>query len=256
LRNSALVEVLAAEERVAVRGEHLELPLAVDVGQLDDGDVEGAAAQIVDGDLAVAAALVETVGERGRGRLVDDALDGETRDAPRVLGRLALRVVEVRGHRDDRLGDRLAEIVLGGLLHLHQDARGNLLRRHLLAVDLDPCVAVVGLDDLVRHHADVLLDDGIVIPAADQPLDRVERVLRIGHRLPLGRLAHQDLVVLGEGDDGRGRTIALAVLYHARLAPLHDRDTGVGRAEVDADDFCHLRKTPWVYELAGGIGGV
>ena len=71
----ALVEVLAAEERVAVGGEHLELALAVDVGDLDDRDVERAAAEVVHRDLAVAARLVEAVGERGRRRLVDDALD-------------------------------------------------------------------------------------------------------------------------------------------------------------------------------------
>ena len=61
------------------------------------------------------------------------------------------------GHGDHRLGDRLAEVVLGGLLHLHEDARRDLRRGHLLAADLDPGVAVVGLDDLVGHQADVLL---------------------------------------------------------------------------------------------------
>ena len=97
--------------------------------------------------------LVEAVGQRGRGRLVDDALDVEAGDAAGVLGRLALRVVEVGRHGDHRLGDRLAEIVLGGLLHLLQHPRRDLRRRHLLAAHLDPGVAVVGLDDLVGHHA-------------------------------------------------------------------------------------------------------
>ena len=55
--------------------EHFELALAVDVGDLDDGDVERAAAQVVHRDLAIAARLVEAVGQRSRGRLVDDALD-------------------------------------------------------------------------------------------------------------------------------------------------------------------------------------
>ena len=45
-----------------------------------------------------------------------------------VLGRLALRVVEVRGDGDDRLGDLLAEVVLGGLLQLLQDLRADLRR--------------------------------------------------------------------------------------------------------------------------------
>ena len=78
-----LVEVLAAQERVAVGRQHFELVLAFDVGDLDDRDVERAAAQVVDGDLAVAFLLVEAERERRRGRLVDDPLDVEARDACR-----------------------------------------------------------------------------------------------------------------------------------------------------------------------------
>ena len=104
--DEALVEVFAAEERVAVRGQHFELLLAIDFGDLDDGNVERAAAKVVDGDLAIAALLVQAVGQRGRGRFVDDALDFQARDAAGVLGRLALRVVEVRRHRDHGFGDR------------------------------------------------------------------------------------------------------------------------------------------------------
>ncbi len=116
--DDAHVEVLAAEEGVAVGGQHLELVLALDLRDLDDGDVEGAAAQVVDGDLLVAALLVHAVGQGRGGGLVDDALDLEPGDAPGVLGGLTLGVVEIGRHRDDRLGDRLAQVVLGGLLHL------------------------------------------------------------------------------------------------------------------------------------------
>ena len=143
--DDALVEVLAAEEGVAVGRQHFELLLAVDVGDLDDRDVEGAAAEVVDGDLAVAlAVLVEAEGQRGRGRLVDDALDVQAGDAAGVLGGLALAVVEVGRHRDHGLGHFLAEVVLGGLLHLAQHFGADLRRRELLAAHLDPGVAVVG----------------------------------------------------------------------------------------------------------------
>ena len=122
--DDALVEVVAAEVRVAVGRLDLEDALA----QLQDRDVEGAAAQVVDGDLLVVL-LVEAVGQGRRGRLVDDPLDLEAGDPAGVLGRLALRVVEVGRDGDDRLGDLLAEVRLGVRLELLQDHRADLGRR-------------------------------------------------------------------------------------------------------------------------------
>ena len=74
----ALVEVVAAEVGVAVRGLDLDDALA----HLEDRDVEGAAAEVVDGDRLVLL-LVEAVGERRRRRLVDDAQDLEARRSGR-----------------------------------------------------------------------------------------------------------------------------------------------------------------------------
>src|SRR6059036_2833724 len=187
LRNSSavdshtLVEVLAAEEGVAVGRLDLEDALA----DLEDRDVEGAPAQVEDGDLLVLL-LVEAVGERGRGGLVDDAEHVQARDLARVLGRLTLAVVEVGGHGDDRLGHLLAQVVLGGLLHLLEDKGGDLGGAVLLAAHLDPGVAVVGAHDLVGQDLHRLLDLGILVPAADQALDREHRVLGVRDRLPAG----------------------------------------------------------------------
>jgi hypothetical protein len=84
---------------VAVGGEHLEDAVA----DVEDGDVEGAAAEVEDRDLLVLL-LVQAVGQRRRGGLVDDALDLEAGDLAGVLGGLALGVVEVGRHGDDRFG--------------------------------------------------------------------------------------------------------------------------------------------------------
>jgi hypothetical protein len=169
--DDALVEVLAAQEGVAVGRQHLELLLAVDVGDLDDRDVEGAATQVEDGDLAVAlAVLVQAEGQRRGGGLVDDALDVQAGDAAGVLGGLALAVVEVGRHGDHGFGDFFAEVVLGGLLHLAQHFGADLRRRQLLAAHLDPGVAVVGGGDLVGHQVDVLLHFLLGELAADQAL--------------------------------------------------------------------------------------
>ena len=95
-----LVEVVAAE--VVVTGGRLDLEHAV--ADLEHGHVERAAAEVEDEDRLVGL-LVEAVGQRGRGRLVDDALDVEAGDLAGVLGRLALVVVEVRGDGDHRAVD-------------------------------------------------------------------------------------------------------------------------------------------------------
>jgi hypothetical protein len=88
----------------------------------------------------------------------------------------------------------LAQVILGGLLHLHQHARRHLRRRHLLAAHLDPGVAVVGLDDLVGHH---LMSFCTTSSSNLRPIRRLTAnrvLLRIGDRLALGRLADQHLV--------------------------------------------------------------
>jgi hypothetical protein len=66
---------------VVTRGR---LDLEDAVADLEHGHVERAAAEVEDEDRLVGL-LVEAVGERRRGRLVDDALDVEARDLPASL---------------------------------------------------------------------------------------------------------------------------------------------------------------------------
>ena len=93
------VDVLAAEERVAGGRDDLEDAARAD---LEDRDVERAAAEVVDGDRLLDV-LAEPVGQRGRRRLVDDADDVEPGNLAGVLGGLPLVVVEVRRDGDDGL---------------------------------------------------------------------------------------------------------------------------------------------------------
>ena len=248
--DEAHVEVLAAEEGVAVGRLHLEHAVA----DLEDRNVEGAAAEVVDRDGA-GLLLVEAVGERGRGRLVDDAQHFEAGDLAGVLGGLALGVVEIGRNGDDRLLDLLAEIGLGGLLHLLQDEGGNLRGRIGLAVGLDPGVAVGGAHDLVGDELLVLLDHRIVEAAADQALDREDGVLGIGDRLALGRLADEPLAVVGEGDDRRRGAHALRVLDDLRRLAFHDGDAGIGGAEVDTDDLAHVLASSLLRQVGRALIG-
>jgi hypothetical protein len=228
-----LVEVVAAKVVVAVRRLDLEDALA----ELEHRHVERAAAEVEDEDRLVGALLVEAVGERGRGRLVDDPQHVQAGDLAGVLRGLALGVVEVGGDCHDRVGDWLAEVGLGVRLQLLQRHRADLRRRVLLVGRLHAHVLVRTLDDLVRDDLHLLRD--LVVLAAHEALDREDRVLRVRDLLAARRRPDEPLPVLRERDDGRGRAPALRVGDHRRLAALEHGHAAVGRAEVDADGLCH-----------------
>jgi hypothetical protein len=114
-----------------------------------------------------------------------------------------------------------------------------LRRRQLLVAHADPGVAVVGLDDRVRHQADVLLDFFFVELAADQALDGEQGVLRVGDCLAFGRRADEDFAVFLVSDDRRRGTCAFSIFDDLRLTIFHDRHAGVGGAQVDTDDSAH-----------------
>lgn len=92
--DDAVVEILSAEMGVAGCGEDFE----DFVFDGEDGYVEGASAEIVYEDfglLVFRSFLVESIGDGGRGRLVEDTYDLEAGDGACVFCRLSLRVIEV-----------------------------------------------------------------------------------------------------------------------------------------------------------------
>ena len=209
--DDALVEVVAAEAGVAVGGQHLKHAVA----NLQQAHVERAAAEVVHQNL-VGIVLVKAVGQRSGGRLVDDTQDFQARDAARVLGRLTLAVGEVRRHGDDGLRHGLAEIRLSVRLQLHQDHGADVLRRVVLAVDVDAAVCThVALDG----------DDGAI---------------RVGHGLALSHLANQTFAVLGESHDGRRGARAFSVGDDNRLAAFHHGDAAVRSTKVNTDNLAHI----------------
>ena len=209
--DDTLVEVIAAQTGIAVGGQHLEHAVA----DLQQAHVERAAAEVVNQNL-VGIVLVKAVGQRGGRRLVDDAQHFEARDAARVLRRLTLAVGEVRRDGDDRLRHGFAEVRLSVRLQLHQDHGADVLRRVVLAVDVDAAVgAHVALDG----------DDGAI---------------RVGHRLTLGDLTDQTLAVLREGHDGRRGARAFGVRDDNRLAAFHHGDAAIRSTKVNTDNLAHI----------------
>ena len=208
--DDAGVPVVTTEVVVTAGGLDLDHALA----DLEQGHVERAATEVEDED-GLVVALVEAVGQGGRGRLVDDPAHGQARDLAGLLGGLALGVGEVRRHGDHRVGDRLAEVGLRVALELLQHERADLLGREVLVVDL--------LGPVGAHVA----------------LDRADGAVDVGDGLPLGDLTDEDLAGLGERDHRRGRPGTFCVGDDGGFATFEDGDDAVRRTEVDADGTCH-----------------
>ena len=213
--HDAGVPVVTTEVVVTAGGLDLDHALA----DLEQGHVERAATEVEDEDRLVVA-LVEPVGQRGRGRLVDDPAHGQARDLAGLLGGLALGVGEVRRHGDHRVGDGLAEVGLGVALELLQHERADLLGGEVLVVDL------LGP---VRAH--------VTLHRADGPVD-------VGDGLPLGDLTDEDLAGLGERDHGRRGAGTFCVGDDGGFATFEDGDDAVRRTEVDADGTSHVGLPP------------
>ena len=56
---------------------------------------------------------IEPISQRGRCRLIQNALHIKTRNAARITSRLSLRVIKVGGHRNHRTRDGLSQIATG-----------------------------------------------------------------------------------------------------------------------------------------------
>src|SRR5258706_248644 len=194
--HDARVEVVAAQVRVSRRRAYLDDTLT----DVENAHIEGPAAQVED-QHGLVLLLVQAIGQRGRGGLVDDPQYLKARDLARILGRLALRVVEVRRHRDDRLGDLLADLLPRVIGQLPQDQRRDFLGRVEPAGDLEPHRAVRAGNDIERDRGQ--LTGHFVVAAADEPLGRVNRALRVQDRLPPGQLAYQPLTLRGKGHHRR-----------------------------------------------------
>ena len=208
--DDALVEIVAAQPRVAVGGQHLENA----VRNFQDRHIESTAAQVKDHN-GLIFFLVHAVSQRRGGRLVDNPLDIKAGDLACVLGGLPLCVREVSRHGDDGFGDRRAEISFRISLQLLQNHGRNLLRRVALAVDF--------------HF----------IGAAHVPFDGADCPVGVGDGLALCNLADHALAGLGKRHHGRRGARPFGVGNHMRFIALENCHTRVGRTQINTDNFSH-----------------
>src|SRR5207245_5567177 len=219
--NDDVVPVFSAKPMIAIGCEHLDLV----IDNAHDGDVEGAAAEVEDENGVVLVQFVEPVSQRRCGWLVDDLEDIQTGElAGRNRGG-ALCVVEVSGHGDDRVCNRLIKIFLSVGLQFFDDQGRKFFGRINLTVEFAM---------------------KLVLRLAHFALHEIDNLLRLGDGIVLGHRAHNYVASVKENHRWRD-ALGFGVRDDVRFSVGIDvRDSRKGRAQIDSGYFaCAHAQNRW-----------
>ena len=183
-----LVNVFASQVSVAVRG----LYFYHIVSNFQNGNIECAATEVEDYDFFIFL-FVEAIGKRRRRRLVYNALYVKSGNFARVLGSLSLRIVEVRGHGNNRLGNFFSETGFGVILELGEYHGRNFFGAIPLARHVYFNATVFRFPHFKRHGSLVLLHGRFIERVPDEALDLINGVFRIRDTLTLREKSHKTL---------------------------------------------------------------
>ena len=172
-----------------------------------DGDIERAAAEVIDQDGLLFLGVEAVADGRGR-RFVDQRQHLQSGSPGAELGRMARQPFRVGRHGHDRLLDRFVEPLFGVLLEQAEEHHGDLLGPEVLADERD---ALRGAKDSLDGANGALF---------------VERLLGL---LPEGERA-----VAAERDHGRRPLEAFFIGDDLGLAVLKIGNDRVARSEVDS----------------------
>jgi hypothetical protein len=215
--DDAVVPILAAELVISLRSEDADLARI----EVEEGDVEGAAAEVIDQQGLVPVGSLHAVGDGRGGGLIDDLQNLEPGPPAGFERCLPLGVAEVSGDGDHGMGDRSAERPFGVLLQCGEQEGRELDRR---------VIARLGMEDEVR-------DPHLAF--------KERRHLGLAGRLQLLRLLADEHLALPQADDRRsGRradTIGQDDGPALGIDVCHDR---VGGSEIDADGLIHRVSSP------------
>ena len=237
-RLQEVVDVVPAEMGVTVRREHL-IDVAFSGGdEFEDGNVECAATEIVDGD-AAALLFVEAVGERCGGRFIDEAEDFQAGDLARVFGGLTLCVVEIGGYGDHRAVDRFAKVRFRPAFQFAENEGGNLRRSENFIAKHDADDVFARRLNTERKEFQLALHVGGT--AAHEPFHGIDGAFGLCEQAAARGLTDDNAAIGIQAYNRGAQRVAVGTRNTLRLARrlVEIGDQTVGCSEIDADDACH-----------------
>ena len=210
-----LIEILSSQQSISISCLHFEHTST----DLQKRNIEGTTSQIINSN-HLTILLVQTISQRGCSRLIDDTLYIQTSNTSSILSSLTLTIVEVSRHSNNGLLHRRTEETLSSFLHLGQNHRTNLRRRHLLSTNTYPSISVITLHNLVGDQLLDLLNFGITVRSTNQTLCSIDSVLGICDSLTLSSHTHHTITVFKEGNNRRSGTSTLRVFNNTSLRTL------------------------------------
>ena len=168
--NQGTVVIISAQCRVAPGGKHFKHATR----EAQDGDVEGAAPQVVHG-VHTFAGLIQAIRNGSRRGLVDQTQHVQTGQLRRVFGGLAVRIVKVGRYGDDGTVQVVVEGVFGAKTQSRQDFGAHFHRRLVACAGVNRQHAGF-IDELVRQLVAV---GDVGHASTHETLDRHQGVLWI-----------------------------------------------------------------------------
>ena len=219
------VEIVSTQGRVTARAHHFKNALR----QPQQGNVEGAAAQVVHG-IKPLRAMLQAVGDCRCSGFADQAQHVQAGELRGVLGGLALGVIEVRGHGDDSTEQVVVKSVLRTLPQGGQDF-GRHFDRRLDAIGRVHLQHAGRIDKIVRQLV-APIDVGQAAP--HEAFHRDDGVAWVGGRF--GQGIEADLApALRQVSNCRRQDDARRFIRQAfGHAVAHGRHQGMRGAQVDA----------------------
>lgn len=225
--------------RVSIGGFYLEYAIP----NFQDGYIKGSSAQVEYGDLLIVL-LIQPVCQGCRRRFIDDPLDVQSCDLAGILCGLALAVVEIGRHGNDRICHWPTQMRLGCFLDIGQYIGRYFGRAVEFSLDANVCISVGRLFNAVGKYLEILLNFRRIILPTNEPLNSKYGVFRIGHRLALGDLSDQPFALIRNTDHGRGCPASLFVRDDVSIFTLENRNARVGGSKVDSNSFPHSEHLP------------